>query len=236
MRNILENATGLPIDACISWNFEKLRKMVDSVGGVDISLNQEFIDNYQEGWFKNVKLKDGVNHFNGEQALQYARVRKKDTDVDRNSRQMQVVKAMMRQLLNRARSDILQVPGIAGEILNQDGSSHVFSDVNTGDVIGLFAGAVFNPNTSKELSSLMGQIDQISALPLDWVDGNALVQSYPQSLVEKSARESNRAEYWQLFLKSPKIKHDSLGLPVDPDNPLDYWDPLRNQVRDYLTK
>jgi LCP family protein required for cell wall assembly len=236
MRRILENATGLPVDACIFWDFDKLKNMIDSVGGVDLQVNQKFIEDYQD-WF--TKFSDfkfnqdgGLTHFNGDEALQYARVRKKDTDIDRNTRQMQVVKALMKCTLSKAKNKVWEVPGIAGNFLKEEGSSRLLSEVNPADVIKLLGQAVLNRNTSAELNVLLSEVDQISPVPLNWKDGEGFVHTFSEAQLANAG--TNQNEYWQLWLDNPNVPLNKQGLPVDPQDPLEYWEPLRTAISNNL--
>lgn len=92
----LENFYDLDIDHYLRVNFNTLIKVVDVIGGIDINSDKAFTA-YTN---KNVHVKAGLNHFNGEEALAYARERYAYTTGDnhRGENQQQVISAIIDQL------------------------------------------------------------------------------------------------------------------------------------------
>lgn len=79
----------IKLDGCVKVNFENFENIVNRIGGVDITLKQVEADylnttNYiSNKKYRNVKA--GLNHFNGNQALGYARIRKISTITGNNN-------------------------------------------------------------------------------------------------------------------------------------------------------
>ena len=101
----LANNLGVDIDNYAKVNFESFEKIIDAIGGVDIELTEEeaaylnrtnYISNEK---YRNVKA--GKNHFNGNQALGYCRIRKVGTsgreysDFGRTSRQRMLLESIV---------------------------------------------------------------------------------------------------------------------------------------------
>ena len=78
-RNTLEMLYGIQIDYYVKVNFSGFEKIIDSLGGVDVTLDYSATLS-QAG---NLTVHNGVNHFNGEQALAFARERYAYSDGDR---------------------------------------------------------------------------------------------------------------------------------------------------------
>ena len=89
---------GVPIDYYVAINFDGFRKLVDTVGGINVDVPYELDDyNYpsdDEGdpfGMLHVHFDAGYQHMNGKEALRYARTRHADNDFMRNKRQLQVI-------------------------------------------------------------------------------------------------------------------------------------------------
>jgi LCP family protein required for cell wall assembly len=89
---------GIPIHAYARVDLAGFAKMVDAVGGVDIDVKKALDDpNYpgldgKRGW----SVQPGLHHFNGTDALAYARIRKSvgESDLTRAARQQEVLVAL----------------------------------------------------------------------------------------------------------------------------------------------
>ena len=89
----LEELYDVKIDYYVRVNFDSLIKVVDQIGGIDIVSDQEFT-----AWTDHdVHVEKGWNHFNGKQALAYARERYayEDGDRHRGENQQQVMSAII---------------------------------------------------------------------------------------------------------------------------------------------
>ncbi len=102
---------GVEIDYYVTIGFEGFEEIVDTLGGIEIEVYQEFDDNFlvagsEEG--VRLKLEVGVNRLDGPTALMYARSRlaNQRSDWDRICRQQQVLLAVKAQVLT-ARAFVL---------------------------------------------------------------------------------------------------------------------------------
>jgi LCP family protein required for cell wall assembly len=93
---------GIPIHYYALINFVGFRKLVDVLGGLNIDVPQTISDptfpNDTYG-FKPLFIPKGMQHMNGQQALDYARTRHLDSDFGRMKRQQQVLMAIKDQAL-----------------------------------------------------------------------------------------------------------------------------------------
>lgn len=88
----VESILGIPIHYYVRVDFSGFKKAVDTVGGVDINVQKALYDPYYPG--TTVNFKPGLQHMNGNLALQYARSRKTTSDFDRAARQQQILVAL----------------------------------------------------------------------------------------------------------------------------------------------
>lgn len=94
---------GIPIDYYVTINFVGFRQVVDAVGGITVDVPKDINDpSYPDDTYGYLPLfiAKGVHHFNGDEALQYARTRHQDSDFGRMQRQQQVLKAIRDQALS----------------------------------------------------------------------------------------------------------------------------------------
>ena len=101
----------LDVDRYIRVNFNVFEKIVDSVGGVDIELTKKETRAMNHEIPTNTfpldrKVKVGMNHLNGFEALQYCRLRWTDSDWVRIKRQRRTIKAIQSQCKNLSLGEI----------------------------------------------------------------------------------------------------------------------------------
>ena len=106
----------LDVDRYIRVNFAAFKDGIDAIGGVDLNFTQAEIDYLNVGMpeLHSNPLSLGVNHVDGNVALNYARLREIDSDWKRIQRQRNVVQAALNQV---AHSDLLTLNKLADTIL-----------------------------------------------------------------------------------------------------------------------
>ncbi len=101
---MVHRVTGLPIQYWIAVDFDGFRKVVDSVGGIDLNVPQALDDPYypagETTGYMTIHFNAGWQHMNGEQALEYARSRETTSDFDRSRRQQLILLAVRRKVLS----------------------------------------------------------------------------------------------------------------------------------------
>jgi len=98
-RETVENLLGIHIHYYALIDFEGFSKVVDSLGGVTVTLETPLVDNEYpdescQDCTMSIYIPDGRQHLDGEKALWYARSRHMDSDIGRMERQQQLMMAM----------------------------------------------------------------------------------------------------------------------------------------------
>lgn len=83
----IERNFGIPIKGYVAVNFNAFKQIINTVGGVHITLTEREA--------KYLGFEPGYQLLNGSQALQYARLRKIDSDFQRNQRQRNIVNSVL---------------------------------------------------------------------------------------------------------------------------------------------
>jgi LCP family protein required for cell wall assembly len=95
---------GIPIDAWVGLDFVGFRQFIDTLGGVDVEVAQTFTDDHYpnnddaniDPSYKTIHFDAGMQHMDGETALEFARSRyspQDGSDFGRSRRQQQVLHA-----------------------------------------------------------------------------------------------------------------------------------------------
>ena len=123
-KDLVSKITGVYIDKAVVLDFSSFEKIIDQVGGIDIVLTKPFEESQQ--WSFKFSLPAGSNHFDGKNALYYARSRFSSNDFDRSRRQQEVMFALKERLTNlNFWSDPLKTISILNSI-----RSNIKTDVN----------------------------------------------------------------------------------------------------------
>jgi LCP family protein required for cell wall assembly len=91
----VEELLDVPVDYYVRMNFNAFIDVVDSLDGIEVDVPYEMneIDSHDK---KNaIHLEEGLQTVDGEEALAFARTRKKDSDIQRGERQQEVLKAII---------------------------------------------------------------------------------------------------------------------------------------------
>lgn len=84
---------GLNVDYAVAVDFAAFEKIVDQLGGIDVTLEKDFSEPSQWGGI-NFYLPAGKNHLDGQTALYYVRSRFSTNDFDRARRQQEILLAI----------------------------------------------------------------------------------------------------------------------------------------------
>lgn len=96
---------GVQVDGNVEINFEAFAEVIDILGGVDVELNSE-----EAGYMKRhgFSASSGMNHFDGDAALEFARMRKiSDGDYGRTDRQRRVITAVINSMKSTGLTDVI---------------------------------------------------------------------------------------------------------------------------------
>lgn len=102
------NLLGIPIDYYLAVNMDGFKKVIDTLGGVDINVDKRmyYYDPYDAGEVDNdglIDLKPGMQHMDGNTALEYVRFRHDEMgDIGRIERQQKFAKALLTDIVTPA--------------------------------------------------------------------------------------------------------------------------------------
>src|SRR5699024_8863115 len=91
----IENTFDIPVDYYLILNFNAYVDVVDAVGGVDVDVPYEFKESDSNDKRDTIHLYEGYQNLDGEEALAFARTRKKNSDFDRGQRQLEVINSII---------------------------------------------------------------------------------------------------------------------------------------------
>lgn len=95
-KKTVEYNFAIPIHYYVVIDFDGFRKIIDTLGGIDIDVPEAIDDpEYptEDYGYMHLQIPAGRQHMDGDLALKYARSRKSTSDFDRSKRQMQVILA-----------------------------------------------------------------------------------------------------------------------------------------------
>jgi LCP family protein required for cell wall assembly len=133
LKDTIQYNLGLRIDHVALVDFAGFRKIVDTLGGIDVPLACPFTEwtvkdpnvslELESNW-KLITIGPGVVHMDGDMALWYARARNRSSDFDRGRRQQEVMRALYAAA--RSQNLLLQAPQLFedfGDALTTDVSA-----------------------------------------------------------------------------------------------------------------
>lgn len=105
IKKTVENVTGLDIQYFLAVDFEGFKKVIDDIGGINITVERDIYDPRYPGpnySYEIFELKKGFHHLDGAAALKYARMRHDDPEGDfgRAERQQQVIQAVKNRVFS----------------------------------------------------------------------------------------------------------------------------------------
>ncbi len=91
--------TGLPVNYLITINFRGFRQLVDKLGGIWLDVDRRYFNDRAGPYgYATINLQPGYQRLTGYKALDYVRFRHTDSDIHRNARQQQFVRALKEQI------------------------------------------------------------------------------------------------------------------------------------------
>lgn len=135
---VIEEVTGIPMHYYAMVDFEAFRQAIDTVGGVDVNAKEQLYDPtvaWENNWSP-VLANAGMNHFNGKQALLYARSRNGSQrgDFDRSERQREILLALQDKVLT---AGTFTNPVKLGQLFTAFGN-HVQTNLSVDDIMALY--------------------------------------------------------------------------------------------------
>jgi LCP family protein required for cell wall assembly len=93
LKDALSYAFGTEIDHYALVEFDGLIRLVNSIGGIDLTLDEALVDPTMHIGKQGLKLNAGERHLDGRKTLAFSRTRHTDSDYGRSRRQQQVLTA-----------------------------------------------------------------------------------------------------------------------------------------------
>lgn len=140
---------GVGIDRYVRVNVQGVEKLVDALGGVTVYVpkDMKYKDDSQHLY---IDLKEGRQHLNGEQAMQFLRFRyDKYGDVGRVQRQQLLMRALMEQALNPA--TLGRLPKILSVI-----QSHIDTNLTVEELVALVGFGVQTKRSDMQMLMVPG--------------------------------------------------------------------------------
>ncbi|HET8628863.1 MAG TPA: LCP family protein [Thermomicrobiales bacterium] len=140
---VVAEVTGIPIDYWVSLDFVGFRQFIDALGGVDVNVDKAFTDTHYpnnddaaiDASYKTVHFDCGLQHMNGEQAIEYARSRyspQDGSDFARSHRQQILMRAVKDRVFR-----LDTIPKVLGLLDALEGHVHTsFSFTEAKDLAG----------------------------------------------------------------------------------------------------
>ena len=91
----VEELLDIPVDYYVKMNFEAFIDVVDALGGVEVDVPYTLNEKDSKDRRNAIHLEKGLQNLKGEEALAFARTRKRDSDIERGKRQQEIIKAIM---------------------------------------------------------------------------------------------------------------------------------------------
>lgn len=130
----VERLLNMPIDHYVLIDFKAFYKIIDALGGVDIYVDKRMY--YEDPWDDDgglvIDIQPGLQHMDGETAIQYVRYRDSEGDIGRVARQQKFLKAVMDRVASP--SILTRIPTLIYEI-----SSAVETDLSMSQMFSLAA-------------------------------------------------------------------------------------------------
>ncbi len=128
---------GIDIHHVFMVNFSAFTKIVDEIGGIDVTVPEDLVDteypNETEDGYTTFMLKAGPQHLDGTVALKYVRSRHSTSDFGRSARQQQVLGALKEKAETEG---ILRSPGKLISLWNIV-SQNTLTTMTLGEMLGL---------------------------------------------------------------------------------------------------
>ena len=187
LKDTIEYNLGIHIDHTAMVDFDGFRKIVDTLGGVDIPVSCPYTDwrlinpsydpENEDNWFL-YTVNPGIVHMDGDLALWYARSRQKSSDFDRGRRQQEVLRAIFTQALQTG--TLKRIPELYNNVKDS-----VETDLGLTDVLQL---SLYAPKmTNADIRSYYIRPPYVTS----WItDGGAYVLSPNQELLSQLLTEA----------------------------------------------
>lgn len=166
----VENLLDIPVDYYVRMNFYAFIDVVDALGGIELDVPYELYEKNSEDRHNAIHLEEGLQTVNGEEALAFARTRKKDNDMERGKRQQEVIQAILKKATSA--TSLTKYTDVMEAIGDNMKTNLTFSQMK-----GIMAFAIKNKGVSMETLQLQGADSRINDVYYYELDEEALEQT-----------------------------------------------------------
>jgi len=151
----VEHLFDMQIDYYVKINFYAFIDIVDALGGIEAEVPYDIVEKDAEDQYT-IKLEEGYQHLNGEEALALARTRKKDNDIERGKRQQEIIKAIIKKAASMG--SITKYDDIIDTV-----SENMKTNLKFDEMLSLISYATTGTNLNIESHQLKGYDDYTNA-------------------------------------------------------------------------
>lgn len=230
-----EKLLNVPIDYYVKVDFNSLKKIVNSVGGVDVDVPFSF--SYGDTDEKESHFKKGEMHLNGKQALDYSRMRYEDPEGDygRQKRQRQVISAIIKsaasantfthyqKVLNSISNSMttnLSFSDMQSIFLNYRGASKKIGSDHVQGFSSMINGSSYEIAPTKELQRVSDKLrNQLDLTPATLDNQETKLNKYNKSLGFSFNYTGDQSQNYETKIRSTtssegtnKDRDDEIGL------------------------
>ncbi|MCL7746758.1 LCP family protein [Halalkalibacter alkaliphilus] len=187
----VEHLFDIPVDYFVKLNFVAFVEIIDALGGVEVDVPFTFSEMDSQNNKESITLFEGRHTLNGEEALAFTRMRKKDPrgDLGRGERQQQVIKG----IIDKGAS--LSSIGNYGDVM-QSVEDHMSTNLSFGNIIALHSYASgLNDIESLSLAGSDARINGVYYYQLHDESVNELSEIFQVHLGLKEAAPQYETEY-----------------------------------------
>jgi LCP family protein required for cell wall assembly len=145
-KETIRSVFGIDTDYYVTLDFDGFKKVVDAIGGVDLTIHRNM--DYDDNWGNlHIHLRPGYQHLTGNQAMGYVRFRHGDNDLMRSERQHEFLESVRGKVKNP--STLMKLPDVLNAI-----SDSIKSDMSQDQLLTLVNFARQLPKESIEVATL----------------------------------------------------------------------------------
>ncbi|OGJ16006.1 MAG: hypothetical protein A2632_01500 [Candidatus Pacebacteria bacterium RIFCSPHIGHO2_01_FULL_46_16] len=210
-REVLQEMTGVPIEYTIVLDMAILSNLVDTLGGVSVSVPTSFVDNLfpnpgvditnerdPKKLYKTVTFTKGTEIMSGERFLEFIRSRHSDsvegTDLARSQRQQVALGALLRAITNRS---LLKRPTTLGQLFSFYEDS-LAASLPLNDIASIVKALVMNSVTNVTVESQAFSVQS---------------STNPGVLIHPDVKRTNN--YWVYQISDQALFREEAGLALD---------------------
>lgn len=211
-RQTVEEFLGVDVDRYIKIDTHAFPKIIDEMGGIDIYVERDM--HYEDPWDDDgglvIDLRQGYQHLNGQEAVEFVRFRDDEGDAGRVRRQQAFMKALAEKVTDPA--IILKLPQMLSAAINA-----VETDLSMTEMLAL-AGTLRNAESEGNI--------QTGVVPGYWqyIDN--------VSYLVPDAERLGEVVMDNLKISASKRHFENLALEYDRGSPADFYDVNPNLERD----